>query len=91
MSADDRVDNLAEDHGIRTPAPRGKEAVRLAWSRLRLEAASAAAEEPMLASFVNAAILRHDGFKDALAHAHEHITHANGGGLGRTTNYINKV
>ena len=68
MSADDRVDNLAEDHGIRTPAPRGKEAVRLAWSRLRLEAASAAAEEPMLASFVNAAILRHDGFKDALAH-----------------------
>lgn len=68
MSADDRVDNLAEDHGIRTPAPRGKEAVRLAWSRLRVEAASAAAEEPMLASFVNAAILRHDGFKDALAH-----------------------
>lgn len=38
------------------------------WSRLRLEAASAAAEEPMLASFLNAAILRHDGLTEALAH-----------------------
>ncbi len=39
-----------------------------AWNRLRLEAASAAAEEPMLASFLNAAILRHDGLAGALAH-----------------------
>ncbi|WP_107711118.1 serine O-acetyltransferase [Oceanicaulis sp.] len=38
------------------------------WNRLRLEAASAAAEEPMLASFLNAAILRHDGLTEALAH-----------------------
>lgn len=38
------------------------------WSRLRLEAASAAAAEPMLASYLNAAILRHDSFADALAH-----------------------
>lgn len=38
------------------------------WNRLRLEAASAAAEEPMLASFLNAAILRHDGLTEALSH-----------------------
>lgn len=38
------------------------------WSRLRVEAASAAAEEPILASFLNAAILRHDRFDGALAY-----------------------
>ena len=38
------------------------------WSRLRLEAASAAAGEPVLASHLNNAILRHDRFMDALAH-----------------------
>ncbi len=38
------------------------------WSRLRLEAASAAAGEPVLASHLNNAILRHDRFTDALAH-----------------------
>jgi serine O-acetyltransferase len=38
------------------------------WSRLRLEAASAAAGEPVLASHLNNAILRHDSFTDALAH-----------------------
>ena len=38
------------------------------WARLRVEAASAAAEEPILASFLNAAILRHDKFSDALAY-----------------------
>lgn len=38
------------------------------WARLRVEAASAAAEEPILASFLNAAILRHDRFDDALAY-----------------------
>ena len=38
------------------------------WARLRVEAASAAAEEPILASFLNAAILRHDRFSDALAY-----------------------
>jgi serine O-acetyltransferase len=38
------------------------------WSRLRFEAASAAAGEPVLASFLNAAILRHDSFAEALAH-----------------------
>ncbi len=38
------------------------------WSRLRFEAATAAASEPMLASFLNAAILRHDSFATALAH-----------------------
>ena len=38
------------------------------WARLRVEAASAAAEEPILASFLNAAILRHDEFSHALAY-----------------------
>jgi len=38
------------------------------WSRLRVEAAAAAAEEPMLASFLHAAILRHGDFSEALAH-----------------------
>ena len=38
------------------------------WSRLRLEAASAAAGEPVLASHLNNAILRHASFTDALAH-----------------------
>lgn len=38
------------------------------WSRLRVEAASAAAEEPILASFLNAGILRHNSFEDALIH-----------------------
>lgn len=38
------------------------------WARLRVEAASAAAEEPILASFLNAAILRYNTFSDALAY-----------------------
>ena len=38
------------------------------WARLRVEAAAAAAEEPILASFLNAAILRHDEFSHALAY-----------------------
>tara|TARA_R110002072_G_scaffold123625_2_gene258963 strand:+ start:1386 stop:2207 length:822 start_codon:yes stop_codon:yes gene_type:complete len=42
----------------------GTEAI---WSRLRVEAASAAAEEPILASFLNASILRHNRFQGALA------------------------
>lgn len=38
------------------------------WARLRVAAAAAAAEEPILASFLNAAILRHSKFKTALAY-----------------------
>ncbi len=38
------------------------------WSRLRVDAAQAAAEEPILASFLNAAILRHESFAHALAY-----------------------
>jgi serine O-acetyltransferase len=38
------------------------------WARLRVEAAAAAAEEPILASFLNAAVLRHDRFENALAY-----------------------
>lgn len=38
------------------------------WARLRVEAAAAAAEEPILASFLNAAVLRHAEFSHALAY-----------------------
>jgi serine O-acetyltransferase len=38
------------------------------WSRLRVAAAQAAAEEPILGSFLNAAILRHERFDHALAY-----------------------
>lgn len=41
---------------------------RAVWARLRVEAAAAAAEEPILASFLNAAVLRHDEFSHALAY-----------------------
>ena len=47
-----------------TAVREGAEAV---WMRLRVEAAAAAAEEPILASFLNAAILRHGQFQNALA------------------------
>ena len=36
------------------------------WKRLRFEAAASAAEEPTLASLLNAAILSHDHLRDAL-------------------------
>lgn len=38
------------------------------WKRLRFEAAASAAEEPTLASLLNAAILSHDHLKDALSY-----------------------
>ncbi len=37
------------------------------WSRMRVEAATAAAEEPALASFLHATILNHDDFAAALS------------------------
>jgi len=39
-----------------------------AWKRLRFEAAAAAADEPSLAGYINAAILSHDSLCDALAY-----------------------
>lgn len=42
--------------------------IRALWNRLRLEAASVGAEDPMLAGLVNAGILRHGSFAEALAH-----------------------
>ena len=39
-----------------------------AWSRLRLEAATSAAQEPILASFLHAAILNHDSLASALTY-----------------------
>jgi serine O-acetyltransferase len=38
------------------------------WSSLRIEAATAAAEEPILASLLNATILNHSSFADALSY-----------------------
>ncbi len=38
------------------------------WTRLRFEAAASAAEEPTLASLLNAAILSHDHLQDALSY-----------------------
>jgi serine O-acetyltransferase len=38
------------------------------WSMLRIEAATAAAEEPILASLLNATILNHASFADALSY-----------------------
>ena len=59
--------NVAEIHtGLNVRAQAGLQ--DKVWSSLRLEAASAAASEPMLASYLNAAILRHDSFSAALAH-----------------------
>lgn len=38
------------------------------WTRLRFEAAASAAEEPTLASLLNAAVLSHDRLQDALSY-----------------------
>lgn len=38
------------------------------WPRLRLEAATTAAREPALASFLHATVLNHDTFEDALSY-----------------------
>ena len=38
------------------------------WSRMRVEAANAAAGEPALASFLHASVLNHDSFEDALSY-----------------------
>ena len=39
-----------------------------AWSRMRLEAATAAAQEPGLASFLHATVLNHETFRRALSY-----------------------
>ena len=38
------------------------------WSRMRVDAATAAAQEPILASFLNATVLNHDSFEAALSY-----------------------
>ena len=38
------------------------------WARMRLEAATAAAQEPSLASFLHATILNHESFRQALSY-----------------------
>ncbi len=50
---------MMDNPDIGAPAP--------VWKRLRFEASSAAAEEPVLASYINAAILAHASLGEALA------------------------
>ena len=38
------------------------------WAKMRAEAADASVEEPLLSSFLNAAVLRHDNFTDAMTY-----------------------
>ncbi len=38
------------------------------WARIRVEAATAAAREPALASFLHATVLNHDSYEDALSY-----------------------
>ena len=38
------------------------------WSRIRVEAATGAAQEPILASFLNATVLNHDSYQAALSY-----------------------
>lgn len=52
---------------IETPAPVDID-VDHVWSRMRVEAASAAAEEPSLASFLHSTILNHQTFSAALSY-----------------------
>lgn len=57
--------------------PRLVEAARGVWPQLRVEAAQAAAEEPLLASFLHATILHHDKVEEALSY---HLAQKLGGG-----------
>ncbi len=50
------------------PSTRIFEASGGVWAQLRVEAMQAAAEEPLLASYLHAAILHHDRIEDALAY-----------------------
>jgi serine O-acetyltransferase len=57
--------------------PRLFEASGGVWSQLRVEAVQAAAEEPLLASYLHAAILHHDKIEDALSyHLAQKLGHA---------------
>ncbi|KAA5801669.1 serine O-acetyltransferase [Alkalicaulis satelles] len=59
---------MSADANTGTPLTAIKSEQGQVWSRLRFDAAAAAAEEPMLASMLNAAVLRHENFSEALAH-----------------------
>ena len=49
-------------------SPRVFEASGGVWAQLRVEAMQAAAEEPLLASYLHASILHHDRIEDALSY-----------------------
>jgi serine O-acetyltransferase len=59
MTADAQESSTRKDNPGATPP---------VWTRLRFEAAASAAEEPSLASFLNATILSHDRLQDALSY-----------------------
>jgi serine O-acetyltransferase len=57
--------------------PRVFEASGGVWSQLRVEAMQAAAEEPLLASYLHASVLHHDRIEDALSyHLAQKLGHA---------------
>jgi len=55
-----------------TPSSKPSNVVKLSgdqtWSRMRVEAATSAAQEPILASFLHATILNHESFEAALSY-----------------------
>lgn len=59
------MESKAPRHGS---SPQLDLSMSVIWARLRTEAADASQEEPILSSFLNAAVLRHDNFTDALAY-----------------------
>lgn len=50
------------------PTPRLVTTGDQTWAKIRLDASTAAAEEPILASFLNATVLNHDSFRSALSY-----------------------
>jgi serine O-acetyltransferase len=59
---------MADAAALDTPSIRLFEAAGGVWSQLRVEAMQAAAEEPLLASFLHATILHHERGEDALSY-----------------------
>ncbi len=71
--ADSPLTNASPRLAANTDAPNGAEratglSAEQAWPRIRVEAATAAATEPALASFLHATVLNHESFSDALSY-----------------------
>lgn len=68
---------MADTQTRAVSAPRSLEMSGGVWSQLRVESMQAAAEEPLLASFLHATILHHERIEDALSY---HLASKLGGG-----------